>query len=1011
MNRSKVVASIPPATAIVETRLRRVLTAMFRILLVIAVIALAVFAVRYEGDHSWLQAKLFSRVAAEMTYELGTGPAPLRAFAPSGPFDVRRGYTQLPDFEARLTTAGMRVARQARASARLHQLTRRGITPPYRESQTAALQIRAGNGELLYAGGTEEQAFDSIEEIPTLLSESLLFMENKQLLTPDFPTQNPTIEWRRLGKATLSYFGEALHLSGRVEGGSTLATQLEKFRHSSRGRTSSGREKLRQLVSASIKSYGNGPDTTARRREIVVEYFNSIPLAAVPGYGEVYGLGAGLNAWFGMSLTDVAQALSTPGESPEKAIAYKHAMALIAALQAPYKYLTLDRPALERRLQRYFNLLSQEEVITPGFAAQAARVPLQFRASTPAAPPPNYRDRKAVNALRTHLESELGVANLYDLDRLDLKVESTFDMELQRAAHDLLRDLSQADYVREHGLMGERLLRGGDPSKVLYSLLLYERTGEGNELRVQIDNLNKPLDLNRGIKLELGSTAKLRTLAHYLEIMALLYRDLANQKPEALSKVIAGAHDPLTSWAAETLRSQPDADIYSFLEAAMQRSYSGSPGGSFFTGGGLHFFNNFDHDDDGRVLPLIEAFRRSTNLVFIRVMKDLVQFHRARLPYDADAVLDDPDNPVRLTMLDEIANDEARSALRHGYARFHGVSKNELVAKLLGARASAPRKLAVLFFAWHVGQSPAELEAWLRGLLPASAMREVDSKRLWKAYSNPNLTISDYGFLLGRHPLEVWAAGELSREPQLSWDELYQRSGEVRQTASGWLYKTRNRRAQDRRLRVRIEEDAFARMTPYWRQLGFPFRKLVPSYATAIGNSSDRPAALADLMGIIVNNGWRRPTTMVRELRFAESTPYETQFRVDNPVGEKVMEVAVARTLQMALSEVAQHGTARAISGVFVRPDGTPATVGGKTGTGDNRFRTFAHGGAQRSSRVLNRTATFVFYIDDRYFGVLTAFVPGADAAQFSYTSSLAVNVLKLLAPEINKKLGAPLAS
>ena len=33
-----------------------------------------------------------------------------------------------------------------------------------------------------------------------------------------------------------------------------------------------------------------------------------------------------------------------------------------------------------------------------------------------------------------------------------------------------------------------------------------------------------------------------------------------------------------------------------------------------------------------------------------------------------------------------------------------------------------------------------------------------------------------------------------------------------------------------------------------------------------LGSSSDRPSALAELMGIIVNDGWRRPSVLIDEL-------------------------------------------------------------------------------------------------------------------------------------------------
>jgi hypothetical protein len=73
--------------------------------------------------------------------------------------------------------------------------------------------------------------------------------------------------------------------------------------------------------------------------------------------------------------------------------------------------------------------------------------------------------------------------------------------------------------------------------------------------------------------------------------------------------------------------------------------------------------------------------------------------------------------------------------------------------------------------------------------------------------------------------------------------------------------------------------------------------------------------------------------------------------------------------------------------------------VGGKTGTGDNRYEVHAPGGRTIDSRVINRTATFVFVIGDRFFGTVTAFVPGPEAASYRFTSSLPVQIFKDLGP------------
>ena len=97
-----------------------------------------------------------------------------------------------------------------------------------------------------------------------------------------------------------------------------------------------------------------------------------------------------------------------------------------------------------------------------------------------------------------------------------------------------------------------------------------------------------------------------------------------------------------------------------------------------------------------------------------------------------------------------------------------------------------------------------------------------------------------------------------------------------RQQAYAWLLRGSAKGAQDVRLRTLIEVDAFEQVHASWRRVGYPFDSLVPSYATAIGSSGDRPAALAELMGIIVAGGVRQPTVQIETLHFAAGTPYET---------------------------------------------------------------------------------------------------------------------------------------
>ena len=114
------------------------------------------------------------------------------------------------------------------------------------------------------------------------------------------------------------------------------------------------------------------------------------------------------------------------------------------------------------------------------------------------------------------------------------------------------------------------------------------------------------------------------------------------------------------------------------------------------------------------------------------------------------------------------------------------------------------------------------------------------------------------------------------------------------------------------------------------------------------------------------------------------------------------MQPEVAAALKRALVDVVENGTARRLRGAFALRDKAPLAIGGKTGTGDNRVDVFGPGGHLIRSRSVSRTATFAFFIGERYFGVITAYVPGESAQNYNFTSALPVQILKNLAPELS---------
>jgi cell division protein FtsI/penicillin-binding protein 2 len=508
------------------------------------------------------------------------------------------------------------------------------------------------------------------------------------------------------------------------------------------------------------------------------------------------------------------------------------------------------------------------------------------------------------------------------------------------------------------------------------------------------------------MKAELGSTAKLRTLAHYLELVASLYDEFGGLDSAELARwALSNSADPITRWVAGTLISNPGIKLSALLDEALNRKYSGSPDEVFFTGGGAHHFSNFDRNEDHVIYTVREGLKQSVNLVYIRLMRDLVRFHESRLEYDPEAILNQPEHPERIRLLKEIAADESEYFLRRAYEQYKSLPLDAAIERILKNREGSSRQLSMLFLAWNGNSDVSALRQWLRDR--DHAVTEPEARRLFHSYDPARLNLADYGYVLGNHPLEIWCAGQLVRNPTISWNDLLANSGEARELSSRWLFRTRNKRAQDRRLRVRIEQDAFARMTPYWQRLGFPFERLVPSLATAIGSSADRPIALAQLMGIILNDGIRLPVLRFEELRFAAGTPYQTEFQPNDSSGTRVMQAPVAIVLRKVLAEVVEDGTAKRLAGVFDDPNGNPLLTGGKTGSGDNRPKPARRRTLQKSAPV-SRTGTFAFYIGDRYFGVLTAYVGGTEAEDYTFTSALPVSALKLLAPAIASAMHEP---
>jgi membrane peptidoglycan carboxypeptidase len=970
----------------------------FLIILIIAAVLGLLAAV--EFNTFYLQSRFLSQFAQKLSFSIKPGQNASLSFPIDGPYDKRFGYTRLPFFIRNLLAQGYRIEAQARLSPELTDIIDGGLYPIYSEKSRAGLTIFDCNGQNLFKTQYPERIYNGFASISPLIVNTLLFIENRELLDARHPNRNPAVEWDRLAKAVIDRFINMLDSGHRFAGGSTLATQLEKFRHSPDGRTDTAHEKLRQIASASLRAYLNGQDTTVVSHQLVVDYLNSVPLAAIAGHGEVNGIGDGLWALYGADFHQVNELLvdGYGSNDAERAMAYKQILSLLIAQRRSTFYLVTNRDALESITDSYLRILGKEGIITPELRNGALGIRLIFRETPPELPAVSFVDRKAANTVRRQLSNLLGMPRLYELDRLDLSVKSTLNGKTQDEVSRLLLNLRDPEYVETAGLRGNHLLENGDPSHVTYSFTLYEHVGNANLLRIQTDNFDQPFDINEGVKIELGSTAKLRTLGTYLEIIAGLHERYAGLPQENLHAVNVDRSDPLTQWTLDYLSAGKDPSLAAMLEAAMDRRYSASQGETFFTGGGEHRFQNFDKSDNSRILSVREGFRKSVNLVFIRLMRDIVHYYMYRVPGSTAKILTDVKDPARQAYLARFADQEGQVFLNRFYDKYREKKPEEQLELLLQRLRPTPKSLAAAFRFVKPAAGIGEFSAFLKQRIPSLSLSEHDIEKLYDAYGPGKWDIQDQGYIARLHPLELWLVAYLQSHPVAGRSEVIRASSKERQEIYRWLFKTHRKNAQDIRIRSLLEVEAFLEIHRVWKKHGYPFDSLVPSYATAIGSSADRPSSLAELVGIILNRGVRYPVARIDALHFASGTPYETLLHRKEFQGQKVLSSETASVARSALIDVAERGTAQQIRGAFILSDGTSVTVGGKTGTGDNRHDVYGRKGELIESRVLNRAAVFVFFIGDRFFGTITTYVPGPVAAGYDFTSSLPVRILITMA-------------
>ena len=168
----------------------------------------------------------------------------------------------------------------------------------YHEKMQAGLRLFDQAGNVVYSTTVPTHVYRTFDDIPPVVLQTLLFIENRELFDARYPQRNPAVEWDRFGLAVVHTLLRVLPFHIARSGGSTLATQpRNSATHPMDARAQSWRNSARwgvrpyaPILMAPIpcRRGGRSPWRTS-----------TVPLGAIPGYGEVHSLGDGLWAWYG----------------------------------------------------------------------------------------------------------------------------------------------------------------------------------------------------------------------------------------------------------------------------------------------------------------------------------------------------------------------------------------------------------------------------------------------------------------------------------------------------------------------------------------------------------------------------------------------------------------------------------------------------------------------------------------------------------------------------------------
>src|SRR5580693_1706002 len=280
----------------------------------------------------------------------------------------------------------------------------------YRPSSVT--ELYDGSGRVIGTFALQRRVVASYDDYPQVLRDALVSIEDK-----DFYTHSGINLWRIVGAAYRD-----IESGGKVQGASTLTMQLARNLFLSPDR-SFYRKVQESLLAIQIERRFTKP-------QIFTLYANQIFL----GHG-AYGYEAASEYYF---------------SKPAKQLKLEEAALLAGLPKAPQYYSPINHP--ERALKRrnlVLNAMLEDGKITAAQAAAAKAMPVVLDVQKDQnSLAPHY-----VEEIRRYLEAKYGSDQVLEGG---LRVYTSLDMDLQKAAHQALLD-GLATYERRHGWHGKLL--------------------------------------------------------------------------------------------------------------------------------------------------------------------------------------------------------------------------------------------------------------------------------------------------------------------------------------------------------------------------------------------------------------------------------------------------------------------------------------------------------------------------------------------------------------------------